>query len=282
MKKSSFFIQLRNVLLLLLVVGSLVVGVNLIYRLLFQPVFKTAEETITSLPVTTDFPVEAFKTEELYHLSEDNISDYANQAEGTPWSEDNPPAPTDVSVINPQTGEELIIFWKKPPGPADFVRLYRGGELIADNLPLAGSFSDTNLINNQVYYYFLRSVKQINGEDFVSQNITQVSAIPTDITPPLSPTELKISATGQKGELQLTWKNPTVEDFALVRLYRSTQKGELGNLIKETAAEEYLDKNLIDGQIYYYTLTAVDTSGNESSKTLTSNVIGNPSPFKNL
>ncbi|GEM_PF-3052971 len=85
-----------------------------------------------------------------------------------------------------------------------------------------------------------------------------------DVTPPSAPTNVK-AANGNPGEIIISWSNPT-QDFSHVKIYRSAQKGTLGDIIgNNIVTERFSDKKgLIAGTKYYYTIRAVDPAGNES------------------
>lgn len=88
-----------------------------------------------------------------------------------------------------------------------------------------------------------------------------------DTTPPAPPAGITVTPIRQ-GTLLLTWANPEDPDFSHVRIYRSTVFGELGDLIQDGVTETFvLDSDLAVGSTYYYTLSSVDLSGNESAGT---------------
>jgi hypothetical protein len=71
------------------------------------------------------------------------------------------------------------------------------------------------------------------------------------------------------GGNQLSWEPASAEDFRYCCIYRSTNPDftpDPGNLVKTTVADEWLDP-VSEGWQYYYKLSAVDFSGNESDPT---------------
>lgn len=88
-----------------------------------------------------------------------------------------------------------------------------------------------------------------------------------DITQPLAPTGAKV-VKGGRGELVISWTNP-VKDYSHTKIYRSTTKGILGDvIINDLRASQYKDTGLTNGITYYYTVRAVDPAGNESKNIL--------------
>jgi fibronectin type 3 domain-containing protein len=68
------------------------------------------------------------------------------------------------------------------------------------------------------------------------------------------------------GSATVTWQPNTESDLAKYRVYWSTTAGAYGSYKAEVAkgTTTYAANNLTDGQTYYFVLTAVDASGNES------------------
>ncbi|MBE0432102.1 fibronectin type III domain-containing protein [candidate division WOR-3 bacterium] len=83
-----------------------------------------------------------------------------------------------------------------------------------------------------------------------------------DSEPPAVPRGLR-SITGD-GEVLLVWYENTEHDLAGYRIYRSLQPLGLYYEIAETNLDYFLDYGLINGQTYYYAVTAFDHAGNES------------------
>ncbi|MEK9179974.1 MAG: peptidoglycan-binding protein [Patescibacteria group bacterium] len=85
-----------------------------------------------------------------------------------------------------------------------------------------------------------------------------------DTTPPNPPTNVTASY-GTDGSIVISWINPTA-DFSHVRVYRSTERGFLGDVIATNLKKNTLtDINVTKGVVYYYVVRAVDPAGNETS-----------------
>ena len=90
----------------------------------------------------------------------------------------------------------------------------------------------------------------------------------SDTTPAAAPSGVTVTDPQTGGKLNLAWTNPTDADLASVKIYRSETQGSLGSLVATvTSSTVYSDTGLTNGTTYYYTLRAVDTSGNESYNT---------------
>ncbi|MEK7585874.1 MAG: hypothetical protein AAB477_01410 [Patescibacteria group bacterium] len=73
---------------------------------------------------------------------------------------------------------------------------------------------------------------------------------------------------GQQG-ITLRWSNPIDQDFDYIRIMKSGDRFRsspfTGTLVYEGGSEYFLDKNVVIGQTYYYTLFTRETSGEFSS-----------------
>jgi len=83
-------------------------------------------------------------------------------------------------------------------------------------------------------------------------------------TPPAEPTGLW--AAGDNGTVPLDWNNNSESDLAGYNIYRSTTSGSgysklNGSLLSDS---NYIDNSVINGTMYYYVVTAADTSSSES------------------
>lgn len=87
---------------------------------------------------------------------------------------------------------------------------------------------------------------------------------PDDIAPG-APSGLAVSA-DILGNATLNWTGPDAEDLKSYTVYRSTASGTGYEAIGNTAATTYTDTTTVTGSTYYYTVAAVDYSGNESEK----------------
>ncbi|MBN1796198.1 MAG: discoidin domain-containing protein [Sedimentisphaerales bacterium] len=85
-----------------------------------------------------------------------------------------------------------------------------------------------------------------------------------DTTPPAAPTGL--TATAGNSTVGLNWNDNTEPDLASYSVYRSTTSGSGYSAIATgVGSSAYTDNSVTNGTTYYYVVTAVDTSSNESS-----------------
>ncbi len=94
------------------------------------------------------------------------------------------------------------------------------------------------------------------------------AALFRDVTPPAVPTGLV--ATPAEGKVWVDWNDNGESDLVGYNVYRSTTSGSgYGKLngslpVDHLTISEYLDASVTNGTTYYYAVTAVDSSGNES------------------
>lgn len=144
-----------------------------------------------------------------------------------------------------------------------------------DDLAAAYFSGDSNLWSNVTSAIVDKDNNQvvITVDHFTSFALVTGSA---DTTPPANPTGL--IATAGAGKVTLNWTSPTNTDFDHLKIYRSTVLSTRGDLLHTTTSNPgtvYEDTSVTADTTYYYTLTAVDTTGNES--TGTSQVSATPS-----
>lgn len=87
-----------------------------------------------------------------------------------------------------------------------------------------------------------------------------------DTTPPISPQNFTLLGGGD-GQARFRWTKSAEADLQYYRLYRSVNNPTSLNILVETTQTEYLDQFLSYDSTYYYALTAVDYSNNESEFT---------------
>jgi len=104
----------------------------------------------------------------------------------------------------------------------------------------------------------------VNGYEYAlfADNWLQV---PPDLTAPAVPDNLW--ASGADGAVSLDWDDNSEEDLDGYNVYRSTTSGSGYIKLNDSilSSSDYTDNDVTNGITYYYVVTAVDTSTNESA-----------------
>lgn len=106
-----------------------------------------------------------------------------------------------------------------------------------------------------------------NASAYTTLNTQTVVKSSRDTTPPSAPTSVTITSAVRA--VFLEWvNNPADKDYAFTRVYRSTTAGftpVYGTPYKSVSGNSFADQSCTIGTTYYYRLTNVDSSGNETA-----------------
>ena len=123
------------------------------------------------------------------------------------------------------------------------------------------AYTDTTVTNDTTYFYV---VSAIDGHPNESGNSNQASATPTDLTPPAAPAALE--ATAGDGQVTLDWADNSEGDLASYSVKRATATGgPYTTIATGVIVSAHTDTGVTNGTTYYYVVSAVDDSGNESA-----------------
>jgi fibronectin type 3 domain-containing protein len=182
-------------------------------------------------------------------------------AVGTPYGV--PSSPTGLSA---EVGDSFVrLSWGAPsyPGPGTMAyHLFRDGSLVWSGGE--SSYNDTSLVNGRTYSY------QVAAQNDAGQGPYTIpeTATPIEIVvpmPPSVPNGLQIVA--GDGQTILTWNAPDQPGSSEVveyNVYRGTSPDAILILINVTSTT-YVDSGLVNGQTYYYMVSAVSEAGEGAS-----------------
>lgn len=115
---------------------------------------------------------------------------------------------------------------------------------------------DTSVSNDVTYYYAVSAVGSSSGETALSDVLTATPSIPV-------PTGL--SAVSGNEEVMLDWDDATDSLFASYTVYSSTlSESNFTAIASNLTVSAYTNTALENGTTYYYTVSMVDTFGDES------------------
>ncbi len=180
-----------------------------------------------------------------------------------------PPAPPTGLAATP--GDTTVALSWSPSPEADlagynaYYRASGATTWIKSNATLLGTttHSVTGLTNGLAYEF---SVTALDTEPNESAHSAAVSATPVDSTGPAIPSGL--AATAGNRSVALAWTANSEADLAGYNVYRSDAVAGTYIQINTSllASPAYSDTGLTNGTPYFYKVTAVDTSSNESAQ----------------
>ena len=194
----------------------------------------------------------------------------STEASATPADNLAPAAPADLTAVDTATDEGGAIDLSWTPSASTDVtqqRLYRGTSsgsydtLVQTFTSTTFSHTDNGLTDGVPYYYVVTAL------DAAAHTATssEASATPADNLAPEPPTGLAATTGDEQATLQ--WDANGEPDLDGYNLYRSTASGggyaKVNGPIVTTTG--FIDSGLTNGSAYYYVVSAVDTSGNEST-----------------
>jgi hypothetical protein len=133
------------------------------------------------------------------------------------------------------------------------------------------SYRDTAFDFGKTYLYTVRTVIVENGGAVESNDSLPAIITARDIFPPSVPQGLVgvviVGSPTNKPEVDLSWSINTEPDLAGYHVYRSEQQDTPGQLVTPDLlpSPAYRDTSVQPGHTYWYSVTAVDRSGNESA-----------------
>jgi hypothetical protein len=147
------------------------------------------------------------------------------------------------------------------------------------------TYRDTLFDFGKSYVYMVRSAVLVNGNALESSDSAVAIVSPRDTFPPAAPQNLVAAAlsgaTPGSVLVDLSWSINLETDLAGYRVYRSERQDTRGALITADLllAPAYRDTSVEPGKSYWYSVTAVDRTGNESEASAVVAVdVAKPSP----
>ena len=170
-----------------------------------------------------------------------------------------------LTAVDAGDGDAIYLNWSEnnPVEDVDHYNVYFGTSSGNYGSPrqLSGT-ADTlaGLTENTTYFITVSAVSQ-NGFESVAN--PEVSTAPRVV--PLAPSGLAANPYGTY-KIKLDWSANREADLDFYRVFRSEQSGSGYQLLADALSETTFVDSTVQGEVeyYYYTLTAVDTSGNES------------------
>lgn len=176
------------------------------------------------------------------------------------------------------TEKALELRWSPPswnlggraPSALSGYRVYRSRTGKPGSFQLLGqatppTYLDPNFEFDQTYFYKVRGVFQEKGREAESEDSSLLEITPHDTFPPSAPTGL--SAIYSAGAIELIWTANTEPDLGGYNVYRRGQEASPQRINTELLRTPvFRDSSVEPGRQYFYRVTAVDLTNNESPR----------------
>ncbi len=142
---------------------------------------------------------------------------------------------------------------------------------IGDTPPDFRSFRDSQFNFGATYVYSVRSFPQYPDKTLESTDSNLAIITPRDTFPPAAPQGLIVVLVPPQGNIpahiELSWAISPETDLAGYNVYRTEEAGVPPTRLNTELllTPTFRDMNVQPGHVYFYTVTAVDSSGNESA-----------------
>jgi hypothetical protein len=192
-------------------------------------------------------------------------------------------APTQTVGGDPITVTEYHVY-RGELDPKAYDAQITGGDALHEHFtaPLAllnrtndPHYSDSQFDFGKIYVYLVRSVTSAGNNAIALESSDSDVLIlkPADTFPPSTPQSVVAASvenpesTPPSLEVDLSWSINSEQDLAGYRVYRSEREGEKGAIATQDLlpSPAYRDTSVASGHKYWYSVTAVDLSGNESA-----------------
>jgi len=187
----------------------------------------------------------------------------------TPYTVPNAPTGLTAAPGNAQ----VTLAWIAPTfnggRTIDYYIAYRNGTDVAH--PTIMTATITGLTNGQAYSF------TIAAHNLAGIGAQSIAISSTPFTVPNAPTGL--TATPSNAQATLTWTDPASDGGAPItsyKLYRSTASDGTYTLVTSPTAPTYADIGLINGQTYWYKVSAVNAVGEGAQSPAVSALVPQP------
>jgi hypothetical protein len=156
------------------------------------------------------------------------------------------------------------------PAPQDVSQAKLKSPLTLQGSPTSPEFSDTHFEFGHSYLYTVRAIRQYGADMIESADSAPAIVTPRDTFPPAAPAGLEatiIPATpAAPAHVELSWAISSEPDLAGYNVYRSDRDDSPGERINTELfpSPTFRDTSVVPGWRYFYRVSAVDNSGNES------------------
>jgi len=189
----------------------------------------------------------------------------------------NPPSKVrNFKAQNGKLGNQVNLSWT-PNTERDLngYYLYRGTTSgVYDSGPIfipAGKkfYADkgSHIVDHTEYFYKIAAIDEVPN---ISNLSSEAKATPTDLMPPGTPQNYSVKDIGTGEALNISWNKNKESDVVEYRIYKSLnfEFTDPEMIVLSPNITYYIDTEIIEGNNYYYKISAVDEVPNESTLTI--------------
>ncbi len=208
---------------------------------------------------TTSTDLGATGWDQYYGYGEVNSVAAVDAAGGGTPPDTTPPAQVTGLTATTVSSSQIDLSWNaNSESDLDHYNIYRDGTLIGTTT--ATTYSDSGLSPETTYTYEVSAVDTAGNEGTKSDPASATTdPAPPDTTPPAKVTGLTATPASSTS-IDLSWDANTESDLSYYNIYRDGVK------IATTTSTTYTDTGLSPSTTYTYEVSAVDTAGNEGTK----------------
>lgn len=181
-----------------------------------------------------------------------------------------PPPPENIEAKFDKASKSVLLTWKPLPETEDFTvyTLFKGNkkedlQQVTTVAKEKAEFKDPYAKEGTTVFYTVKAQDRASNVSEAKQ-ILEVK-IP-DMTPPPTPFNLTVAfVPGEKG-LHLKWNDVKAPDSKEYVVYRGLDEKGPFEKAASSAKAEYFDDGLKKGVLYWYRISQLDTSDNESNQ----------------
>jgi fibronectin type 3 domain-containing protein len=193
-----------------------------------------------------------------------NESTPSAEVQVTPADTTPPGVPTTLQAV---AGDgRATLTWNASTGDVVRYVVRQDGVIVGGVDAPTTTFEVAGLTNGVAVTFTVSAADEVPNESAPSGPVT---VTPIDTTPPAAPGNL--AATAGDARVDLSWTAPADPDVTSYRVYRATTSPVAiapAGLQGGVSGTTYSQTGLTNGTTYYYVVTAVDASGNESPASL--------------
>ena len=173
----------------------------------------------------------------------------------------------DLRILLADDTTGVVAYGRKTTNAAAVVIVNRSAEAFSGAVPVAGYLPEGYTLK-QVYAVGTGGPGPITVEGgAIAAPVGPMSAVillvtGVDLEPAPAPTGLQVTEEGDR-TVSLAWNSVAGADY--YNIYRSPLSSGGWKKINTSASPDYIDEELQNSRVYYYVVTAVDGSGNESA-----------------